>query len=133
MAFSLAEDTIFLQQYFITGLIVPVNMSRVLPSCVVVCLLLSIPLFLSSQQVWNIKQHVSTKDCHAWQGSEYCVIGRVNGPCGIFKKLAMSLLLTMSAMSSSAVWNIAVIVWCTGLSIAFACGFLTQVGLCYRP
>ncbi len=80
----------FLQQYFVTRLIVPVNMSRVLPSCVVVCLLLSVfPYFCPVGKVWDIKQHVLTKDCRTWwQGSEYCVVGRVNGPCAVCEKVS---------------------------------------------
>ena len=49
------------------------------------------------------------------------------------RKSAMSLLLTVSAISSSAVWSIAMIVWFTLSSTAFTCGFLTLVGLYFRP
>jgi hypothetical protein len=39
------------------------------------------------------------------------------------RNASMSLVTTVLAMSSSVVWSMVVITWCTRSSIAFACGF----------
>ncbi len=123
-AFRFAEDTIFAQQYFISGLIVPVDSGIVFPCSVLVCLILSVfPYFLPVSKKGNIKQHVPSKNSCTWWGFSTVWSVEWTTHAAFVRKSAMSLSLTVSAMSSSAVRSIVMIVWCTHSSIAFACGF----------
>ncbi len=89
LAFIFAEDTIFNHKYFVTGLIIPVHMGIVLPSCIVVHLSFSVfPYFWPVNQKWDVKQHIPPKNCFTWWGFKYCVIGRVNSPCCIGEKVS---------------------------------------------
>jgi hypothetical protein len=61
------------------------------------------------------------------------VIGRANSHAAFVRKSAVSLSVIVSAISSSDVRSIAMIVWCTPLNIAFAWGYLIRIGLHFRP
>ena len=69
LAFRFAVDTIFMQQYFVTWLIVPVYTGTVFPVHVVNCLFLSaFPYFWPVREEREIKQHIPSKNCCTWWG-----------------------------------------------------------------
>ncbi len=87
--FSFEEDTIFMQQYFIAGLIDPVYMHPVFLVHVFVCLFLSVcPYFRPVSKERDIEQHILSKSCFTWWYFKNCVIGRANRPCCIGEKFS---------------------------------------------
>jgi hypothetical protein len=89
LAFSFEEDTVYIQQYFVTGLIVPVYTGIVLSVRVVIHLFLSVfPHVLPISKEREVKQHVPSKKCCTWWASKYCVVGRANGPCCTGEKVS---------------------------------------------
>ncbi len=82
-----AEDTFFPQQYFLTDHIIIINSALVFTGIVKICQSLSMfCIFLPVSYERNVEQHISSKYCCTWKGFKHRMVGRANGPCGVWQE-----------------------------------------------